>query len=611
MPKLNLPIRVKILLASVLMLMLVVGLITTSMARLFQNDKTTYMRDLTSVVARNVSEESNALFASYLRNLRVFMGAARDQTMNQTERQNIINTLFENYPDFVAISVIRDDLPPTVVYDPAILAEAGLGESALADLRNSESLPWQAIVDGAVYVRNVTISERLPLMNVAVFDPYSPTDQPAVIMGTIRLQPLLGVASRSSTFQIKMFDSENVILASANPKEVTERARDEPLFERIREQSTDGFQATRDIQLGGEEWFASFAPIAEGAVSISVMIPKSAAYLTARVLLRNLVYVSVVLFALAVAFALFFSHRLTRPLEILSNAASKVGRGEFNVAVKQSGQDEIGVLATSFNDMTGALRQRNQDLEAAHRALVQSEKMAAFGQLGAGIAHEVKNPLTGILGNAQLALRKTASDHPVHGKLRIIEKEAKRCSDIINNLMRFARHEKAEFAPMNVNEVIRDAIAITDHQLTINDNQVTIELHENLPLVHGNANQLQQVLMNLLINAEQAMSGKPGKVHVVSRCVDPGIVEIEVTDNGPGIPAEIQERIFEPFFTTKPSGKGTGLGMSVAFRIIEEHGGQFRLDGRPGAGARFTICLPALAEGANPQICESEPRKSA
>ena len=301
-----------------------------------------------------------------------------------------------------------------------------------------------------------------------------------------------------------------------------------------------------------------------------------------------------------------------RPFEATAPlSASRIGRGEFNVSVKQSGRDEIGLLAASFNDMTGALRQRDEDLEEAHQALVQSEKMAAFGQLGAGIAHEVKNPLAGILGYAQLALRKTGNDNPLSEKLQIIEKEAKRCTEIIGNLMRFARHERAEFQPIDVNEVIRDAVAITDHQLSINDNRVSVESSDSLPLVHGNANQLQQVLMNLLINAEQALGGQQGEVLIISRLTASGDIEIEVADNGPGIPADIQSRIFEPFFTTKPSGKGTGLGMSVVYRIIDEHGGNIRLASEPGEGARFTIRLPAMASPENLPICDAGPRKSA
>ena len=597
MPRFNLPIRVKILLASILMLMLVVSLITISMARLFQNDKTAYMRDLTSVVARNVSEETNALVASYVRNLRVLMSAARDPNLDQAGREQLIASLFENYTDFLAISVLREGSPPIIIYDSEVFAEVGLTKDDIAKENKISFEASKNLPDGKVLVRNATVSEELPSMNVALPVRDTREEQRTVVAATIRLQPLIDIATRSGTFDVRIFGSDNIILASADLAQVSKRLTDDVLLDLANAATSDTIRSTRDISFRGQEWIASFPRIFEAGITSSIMIPKSAAYLTARDLLRNLVYISIGLFAMAVTLALFFSHRLTRPLEVLSNAASKVGRGEFNVSVKQSTGDEIGLLAHSFNDMTSALRQRDEDLINANQALVQSEKMAAFGQLGAGIAHEVKNPLAGILGYAQLALRKTEEGNPVREKLRIIEKEAKRCSEIIGNLMRFARHEKAEYQPISVNDVIRDAVAITDHQLSINDNEVQIETDEALPVVHGNSNQLQQVLINLLINAEQALGDQHGIVRIASQKLPSGRIGIEVADNGPGIPDEIKARIFEPFFTTKPSGKGTGLGMSVAYRIVEEHGGTIRLESEPGQGARFVIELPAMNPG--------------
>jgi len=286
---------------------------------------------------------------------------------------------------------------------------------------------------------------------------------------------------------------------------------------------------------------------------------------------------------------------ITRPIERFSMATRVVAKGEFDIQLAQNSRDEIGMLAGSFNQMTAELKVREAALKHAQAALIQSEKMAAFGQLGAGIAHEVKNPLAGILGYAQLAMRKMEKGSATYTHIETIEKETRRCKTIIENLLRFARQEKAEFALLDLNQTVEESIVLVDHQLTIN--QVSIEKRLSpVPRILGNANQLQQVMMNLMINAQQAMEPGGGKVTVATRPID-GAIELRVADTGPGIPREIQSRIFEPFFTTKPAGTGTGLGLSVTYGIVHDHRGAIRIESEPGQGASFVLTFPA-ADGA-------------
>jgi signal transduction histidine kinase len=281
---------------------------------------------------------------------------------------------------------------------------------------------------------------------------------------------------------------------------------------------------------------------------------------------------------------------------MLSKASRNVGKGDFNVHVTPTSNDEIGELADSFNQMTDELHSRETALNKAQEQLIQSEKMAAFGQLGAGIAHEVKNPLAGILGYTQLSLRKAEKGTPLHKNLLIIEKETKRCKEIIENLLKFARQEKFNPELVDINQVIEDAATIVDHQLGIHQIRLEKELAPGLPQIMGNANQIQQVLMNLMINAQQAMDGAPGVVRLGSRLLDPEHIEVRVSDNGPGMSGEVKTRLFEPFFTTKSAGEGTGLGLSVSFGIIKEHGGEIRIESEPGAGAKFIITLPVATQ---------------
>jgi signal transduction histidine kinase len=180
----------------------------------------------------------------------------------------------------------------------------------------------------------------------------------------------------------------------------------------------------------------------------------------------------------------------------------------------------------------------------------------------------------------------------VHANLQLIEKETKRCKTIIENLLKFARQEKTAVEVLDVNRPVEDAVAIVHHQLELQHVKVDLSLSDGLPSILGNANQLQQVLMNLLINSQQAMGPDGGSITLTTGRKSADSVEILVRDTGSGIPKEIQKRIFDPFFTTKPNGKGTGLGLSVTYGIIKDHGGEISVESELGKGATFSIVLP-------------------
>ena len=269
----------------------------------------------------------------------------------------------------------------------------------------------------------------------------------------------------------------------------------------------------------------------------------------------------------------------------------KIAKGNFDVNVEINSRDEIGQLSTSFNDMADELKERERSLKSAQLALVQSEKMAAVGTLSAGLAHEVKNPLSAVLGYAQLSKRKLSQPDVIKEHLDTIESETRRCNEIIGNLMQFSRQEKGEFEDININSVVEKSVDIVDHQLGLKNVHISKSLGEDIPQIIGNANQLQQVLMNLAINAQQAMEPGGGKVDVETSC-DSEYVYIAVSDNGPGIPEDVADKIFEPFYTTKKAGEGTGLGLSVTYGIIHDHKGDIRVEKSDSGGARFVIQLP-------------------
>jgi signal transduction histidine kinase len=371
------------------------------------------------------------------------------------------------------------------------------------------------------------------------------------------------LASRPSAFEAFIVDSEGVLIAHSDVDRVVQRASADwiPNLENLSAQN-QLLGTTMEYEHEGNRMIGGFAGIKSSGLISGVQIPKAAAYLTAKALLNDLVLLSLGLLIATAVVSVFLAHRLTRPLEKLTHAVRQVGKGHFDIFVESPSKDEIGVLSTSFNQMAVELRQRLQELRGAQAALVQSEKLSAFGQLSAGIAHEVKNPLAGILGHAQLCLRKLTKDDPMHKHINIIEHETKRCTEIITSLMKFARQELAD----------------------------------DLPEIDGNANQLQQVLINFAINAQQALDGKPGVVRVTTSKTDDGDVLLVFADNGPGIPEDIRENIFDPFFTTKPAGKGTGLGLSISYGIIKDHKGEITIESELGTGTAFVMKFPGIVD---------------
>lgn len=589
------PLRFKILVALLFLVTAVVSLITFTMANLFHTDKKTYIHDLTSVIALHTAEEARSLLIGYRERIQVFSRLLYDERLPQARKIELLKSLFEDFGEFVAVTRYEGEAEQATLYDAARLSAAGLTARDLIAFRRAHPLPFARIHSGEVFVENSTLSERLPTMTIAVVPPMTSAGGRGVVAAVVSLDSLQRLVRRSTVFETLLVDGQGVLLAHTDPKQVALRTVVDWLPRPTAIQGRQSLGTTLEYTHRGVEIIAGFAQVEFSGVLAVVQIPKTAAYLTARELLDSLIGVALLLLVVAAVLGLVWARLITRPIERFSMATRVVAKGEFDIQLAQNSRDEIGMLAGSFNQMTAELKVREAALKHAQAALIQSEKMAAFGQLGAGIAHEVKNPLAGILGYAQLAMRKMEKGSATYMHIETIEKETRRCKTIIENLLRFARQEKAEFALLDLNQTVEESIVLVDHQLTIN--KVSIEKRLSpVPRILGNANQLQQVMMNLMINAQQAMEPGGGKVTVATRPID-GAIELRVADTGPGIPREIQSRIFEPFFTTKPAGTGTGLGLSVTYGIVHDHRGAIRIESEPGQGASFVLTFPA-ADGA-------------
>jgi two-component system NtrC family sensor kinase len=229
-------------------------------------------------------------------------------------------------------------------------------------------------------------------------------------------------------------------------------------------------------------------------------------------------------------------------------------------------------------------------LQRTQQQLVQSAKLAAIGELAAGVAHELNNPLTVILGHAQILRAKLAAEPAVGQKLELIEGEVLRASKITRGLLDFSRRREPKHEPVSVDALVPRALALIDSKLRGRDIAVHADLDESAPTILGDADQLTQVLINLAVNAIDAM-GQGGTLAITTAAVDDAL-ELAVTDTGMGMDAEHVSRIFEPFYTTKPDGKGTGLGLSVTLGILKSHGGTIAVESVLGRGTTMRVRLP-------------------
>jgi two-component system NtrC family sensor kinase len=307
------------------------------------------------------------------------------------------------------------------------------------------------------------------------------------------------------------------------------------------------------------------------------------------------------------------ARRISGPIHDLTLAARRIAQGDYTPAVEPSTGDELGDLAHSFNTMTTRLQaahqalresadelerkveERTAELRRMQAQMIQSEKMVAIGKLAAGVAHEINNPLTGVLTNSSLMLEDLPDNHPWREDLQTIVNETLRCRKIVKGLLDFSRQTKPQRTLLNMNQVVEDVLALVRNQTVFRSIRISWNLDSHLPDVLADADQMRQVVLNIVLNAAEAMV-QGGELRLSSSADRVrGTVDVAIADTGPGIPDEVRARIFEPFFTTKKTG--TGLGLAVAYGIMERHRGGLLIDTARGKGTTFTIRLPI--EGAS------------
>lgn len=377
---------------------------------------------------------------------------------------------------------------------------------------------------------------------------------------------------------------------------------------------------------------AAFAPAGATGFGVIVMQPEAAAFAHVSGLRQRTLYWLGISALVALVVGVGLARSVSRRIGALSDGTVTIAQGRFDTRLDATGSDELAALARSFNKMAADLgtaadeiRRRNEEitkkneeitrwnqelerrvekktreLRQAEELLLRSRSLAAIGTLGAGMAHEINNPLTGVLGSAQLLLLELPHGSSSWAMVKDIEQQAQRIRQIVSNLLRLAQRESGdELVSVDLNRVIDDALDLVGREeLKRARIEVDRRLTEPLPPVRGNPVQLQEAVIELMTNARRAMP-EGGRLLIETKAPDPRVVYVRVADTGRGIEPAVVDKIFDPFFTTKDNWQSTGMGLTLVHKIVEEHKGTIQVDTQVGRGAAFVLTFPSAAARAH------------
>ncbi len=380
---------------------------------------------------------------------------------------------------------------------------------------------------------------------------------------------------------------------------------------------------TLDFELYGRDYKATYAPLVVRQTEMGILgvaLPSNFIVTTMATSRNTFSAIFSLATVATIVVGYLLAQSIARPILKLRAVSQAVAAGDLNQHTGLRQADEIGELASAFDVMTLKLRERtaeaarlydetvkrnqelgeiNARLQTAQAQLIQSEKLAAVGQLTAGIVHEVKNPLAVIKGLAEELSEEFGLDPTTREQLRTIRDSSTKASTIVTDLLKFARQSTPEMEQRDLRETIESAVRLTEYLARKSNVIVKVDLPPSPVLVQYDAQQIEQVLINLISNAIQAIRNS-GTVRI-NLSEAGGAVAIGVQDTGVGIPEKNLQRIFDPFFTTKPEGEGTGLGLSVSFGIVSKHRGRIEVESKPGIGTTFTVLLPVDQREKEPQ----------
>ncbi len=574
------------------MLVAAMGVYLVLATRVVTADKEASVYDVNALVAGTVAQQVGRTVDGIADKLRYF-GQEYEITPGDAERR--ARSLFDADEAVLSLEVFKRSEGgferSFLFVDNRRLAELNLTADDLALARKGTEVPLDAVAKAGVVVQNASLPPDLALVRLST----ATADGSAVVIADLRPEWLLSAVSTSRVYKVFLVDSLGGVLAHPEAERVIKK-EDLSSLPVVRDAlASQVARGAEEYEHDGEVRVAAYARVENGMGSVVVEVPRDEVFKATRELSRRSLLFAVGTVSLALVLAVLLGRRVTRPLSSLQKTMQVISRGEFGVEVPVDGPLEIQSVGSALNEMSRELVRRSEQLQKTNAQLVQSEKLSAVGELAASVAHEVKNPMVGIVGFAQLG-RESEDLVELHEYFKLIEQDAFRANKILQNLLEFSRPPEMEFEALAPNDVVLGSMALCVHQLQMQGVKVTTALGDGLPSIRGNSNQLRQVLLNLMLNAGQAMEASPKKLITVSTMrPEAGFVEIRVTDTGPGLADDVKDKLFKPFFTTKRRGQGTGLGLSVSRTIVEAHRGNIRAEGAPGVGATFIIRLPEVA----------------
>ncbi len=600
--RLRISLQAKVL-ATVLTLLIVLpaitlGVVNRSITRQTRDDGVHALTTAKATFVQSLGNRNSSLVSRF-RN--IVSGAGFVIVVRQNDAKTMtkhLQGLLEELADDTAVMVF---VTPDEKYSSSVRFDVKLQPEEFV---RAASGPLRAAMAGEIGLSSLVLDD-VPLNVVAVPVMVTERGLAGVLLVGVRLSEL-------SLQQLKPPQTEIIILA--NGAVVGSTLRGPTTKAAVAGWATDTTsdptvaegESIKEAMINGEHYLAMVEDYGRTAASTGfhfILLSSYESRLDAlegtRLRVLGISVAGIVLSALVVW---FFIGRVTRPLRELRDSAEAVGRGDFSRRVERFSNDEFGELAVTFNQMTTNLQNSRVELERAmqmvkstQEQLIQSEKLSAVGQFVAGVAHELNNPLTAVIGFSEL-LQSAQTDDKTKGHLDRISKSAHRCHKIVHSLLSFARQEAPERKLVDLHAVLEEVLEIMAYDLRTCNVSIIKEYASSLPPIMADPHQLQQVFVNILSNARQAIEPyqKEGRIVIRTRSTD-GWVSIEFQDNGPGIKPQHLARIFDPFFTTKPAGKGTGLGLSLSYGLIQEHGGKISAQSDPGHGATFLIELPVAS----------------
>jgi signal transduction histidine kinase len=583
----------------VLLLAVTVWLVNERITQQFQGDAAHSLRTADAVFLNSRKVQRKNLLLRF----RKVPNEPRYKASFQKGDPLTLNDLFEELlaehgVDLITFTTEKPELLAHAKRDPLI---------SVSEFEKASAVAVKEALEGNAQVDTVRLGERLfDVVSIPV------TGIGGHLIGAITFGSEIG----NATVEEFSLLNENEIMLLANGRVVASTLPGPEMHDQVvrlyNEFTSGGRRAgpratIKNLSLGDRHYYYSagvFDSLGRDAKLGYVLLSSYDAPLRALQSTRQmLLIVSAVGILLGTAIVWFLVRKTTQPLRVLSESAEAVGKGDFSRRVPVTTRDECGELAAVFNQMTERLERSREQLETTVETLkttqahlVQSEKLSGIGEFVAGVAHELNNPLTAVMGFSELLER--ADSDPGHKRyLEMIRKSAHRCQKIVQSLLSFARRHQPERKLSSVNELVENAVDFLQYQLRTSNIEVITQFASNLPKTMVDPHQVQQVFLNLINNGRQAIeANQPSGIIRITTQTCGLNVRITFQDNGPGIPEGNLSKVFDPFFTTKEVGKGTGLGLSLCYGIIKEHGGAINVRSEPGQGATFTIDLP-LAVG--------------